>query len=408
MTLDIRPIRDEELDQAEFMIAYAFNTDGRANLTDAGERSKRIYPNNWTLAAFDDGEMVAFMRILPFAIRINGRGLPMGGVTFVSTLPQHRRRGYVGQTLRRALSDMRDRGQSLSGLFTPHPALYRRYGWEIASSWRSVEFAPKDVVLREQPREQGRMRMAGPDDWQQMDRVYRAHCRDRTGALHRPELWWREGVFGGLGPFGRQQLDAVVWSDAKGEPQGYIIYGQMSSSGFNDQSRLYVRELVALTTDAYLNLAQVPLRHDLAGLVYWAIAPDDPLCALVENGEKLKVEDHYGILLRVVDVAAALAVRPPGAEHVEPFTFALTDRSAPWNEGAWRVEAAEGQSSVERTESAAELSLDAPTLSALFAGYLSPSNAALVGLIDVQRPEALAAADRFFGTSYPPYCSDLF
>jgi predicted acetyltransferase len=352
--------------------------------------------------------MVAFMRLLPFAIRMNGRGLPLGGVTFVSTLPHHRRRGYVGQTLRKALSDMRDRGQSLSGLYTPHPGLYRRYGWEIASTWREIRFGPKDVALRRQPREGGSMRLAGADDWQQLDRIYRAHGRERTGLLHRPELWWREGVFGGLGPFGRQQLDAFVWADGAGEPQGYIITGQMAPGGAKDQRQLIVRELVALTGDAYLHLAQIPLRHDLAQEVRMAAAPDDPFCALVENAEKLKVEEGYGLLLRVVDVAAALSVRPPGADHVEPFTFALADPSAPWNEGTWRIEAAEGQASIERVDAEPDLSLDAPALAQLFSGYLTPSNAALVGLIEVQRPEALAAADRLFATAYPPFCADVF
>jgi predicted acetyltransferase len=408
MSLEIRPITDDEVEQAEFLVSYAFNTPNRGDLKAAAERARRIYPLDWSLGAFDQGEMVAFMRVLPFAVRINGRGLPMGGVSFVATLPQHRRRGYVGRTLRHALGEMRDRGQSLSGLYTPHPALYRRFGWEIASGWRSISFPPKDVSLRAKPREPGSMRLAGADDWQQLDRVYRAYCRERTGALHRPELWWREGVFGGLGPFGRQQLDAVVWSDAAGEPQGYLIYGQMSASGFGGQSRFYVRELVALTGDAYLNLAQVPLRHDLAAEVYWTAAPDDPFAELVENAEKLKIEEHYGLLLRVVDVAQALGVRPPGTEHVEPFTLALADPSAPWNEGTWRIEAAEGQSGVERVEGDADLSLGAPALAALFSGYLSPSNAALIGLIDVGRPEALAAADRFFATRYPPHCADVF
>ncbi|MCH8816080.1 MAG: hypothetical protein IH957_13510, partial [Chloroflexi bacterium] len=57
MSLEIRPITDEEVEQAEFITAYSFNSQERRNLTPAVERSRQFYPTEWSLASFENGEM---------------------------------------------------------------------------------------------------------------------------------------------------------------------------------------------------------------------------------------------------------------------------------------------------------------------------------------------------------------
>ena len=50
----------------------------------------------------------------------------------MSCLPERRRGGFVSGLLKQSLATMRDAGQPLSALWTPHFSLYRKYGWEIA------------------------------------------------------------------------------------------------------------------------------------------------------------------------------------------------------------------------------------------------------------------------------------
>ena len=80
MSLEIRQITDAEVEQAEFITAYSFNSRDRKDLTQAVERSRRFYPAEWSLASFEEGEMTAFIRTIPFAMRLNGRGLPFAAV----------------------------------------------------------------------------------------------------------------------------------------------------------------------------------------------------------------------------------------------------------------------------------------------------------------------------------------
>lgn len=405
MSLEIRPITPDEVEQAEFITAYSFNNPDRRDLTQAVERSRRFYPPEWSLASFEDGEMTAFIRMVPFAQRINGRGLSFAGVGPVVALPQHRRKGHVGALLRRGLEVMRERGQVLSGLHTPHPSLYQRYGWEIASVRKAYTFAPKDVALRSQPGERGRLRMLAPDDWAQLDRVYRQHSAQRNGPIHRGEVWWREAIFALSQP---APADVALWEDGRGEPQGYVVYHQRTSPD-RDMPMFWVREVTALTSDAYLNLISYLLRHDLPKTITWSAPSDDPFLSLVEDATKVRIEMDYDVMLRVCDVENALRQRPPpGREGGLSLALGVSDASAPWNEGTWQIEVADGLVSVESTNAPPELSLSATVLAPVFNGFLSPGAAALAGLAAAKDAETLATADAVFATTHPPYCADGF
>lgn len=405
MSLEIRPITLDEVEQAEFITAYSFNNPDRRDLTQAVERSRRFYPPEWSLASFEDGEMTAFIRMIPFAHRINGRGLSFAGVGPVVTLPQHRRKGHVGALLRRGLEVMRDRGQVLSGLHTPHPSLYRRYGWEIASVRKTYSFAPKDVTLRGQPGERGRLRMLAPDDWAQLDRVYRQHSAQRNGPIHRGEVWWREAIFAPSQP---APADVALWEDGRGEPQGYVVYHQRTSAE-QDTSMFWVREVTALTTDAYLNLLAYLLRHDLPKAITWGAPIDDPFLSLVEDTTKVRAEIEYDVMLRVCDVEGALRQRAPAdRERALSLALGVSDASAPWNEGTWQIDVADGVAAVERTDAAPGLSLSAAVLAPVFNGFLSPSAAAFAGLATAKDEKTLATADAVFATTQPPFCADGF
>jgi predicted acetyltransferase len=344
--------------------------------------------------------------MLPIPMRINGAALSFGAVGPVVTLPQHRRKGHVGALLTRSLAVMRERGQVWSGLHTPHPALYRRYGWEIASFRRAFRFAPKDVSLAAQPSERARARLLLPDEWREADRLYRTHSARRNGPLHRGEVWWREAIFGASD---RAPADAAIWHDGAGEAQGYIVYHQPPGGGEDEPGILWVRELVALTTDAYLNLLLFLLRHDLKREIVLHAPPDDPFLSAVDDASKVRIADEYDVMLRICDVEAALRQRPPAhTEHPVALTLAVSDASAPWNNGVWRVEARDGAVEVERVEAEPDLSLSATTLAPLFNGFLSPRAAALAGLARARNDEALAAAGALFATTHRPFCADGF
>src|SRR5690606_4877171 len=151
MSLDLRVLTEGELPAAESVFAHAFGMPNRHELEDRMERVRERFEPEWYLGAFEGEELTSMMRIIPNEMYINGALISFGTVSPVANSPLHRRKGHTGALLRHSLGVMRDRGQPLAGLYTPHPAFYRRYGWEIASHQRTYRFKPKDLELQTPP-----------------------------------------------------------------------------------------------------------------------------------------------------------------------------------------------------------------------------------------------------------------
>ncbi|HEX5370957.1 MAG TPA: GNAT family N-acetyltransferase, partial [Dehalococcoidia bacterium] len=131
MSIEIRTLTDDDLPAAVAISSYSFNAPNR-DYSDYLTRARRVGKPEWYLGSFADGDMTAMMVTLPTEMYLNGTTIPFGAVSPVATAPEHRRQGHAAQMLRRSLELMKDRGQVISGLTTPHPALYRRFGWEIS------------------------------------------------------------------------------------------------------------------------------------------------------------------------------------------------------------------------------------------------------------------------------------
>jgi len=407
MTFEIRNLTLDDLEEAMQLDAHAFGMALRHDITPMLEHAKARFETDSYLGVFEDGEMTSMMRTIPVEMYLNGGLLSLGAVSPVANSPLHRRKGHSGAMLRHSLQQMRDAGQVLSGLYTPHPAFYRRYGWEVASEWRAVSFKPKDFGLTLQPSQRGRLRFLKVTDWQMLEPVFQAYAATANGPFNRSETWWRSYVT--EVPW-RQGTDVVLWQDDAGEPRGYGVYEQPQTPGPDfPLTDISVRELIATSRDAYLNLLAYFGRHDIHHEITIYMAPHDPLFTLFADAEKLAIRQGFAVLLRVVDFEAAMRARPAARidETVE-LTLRLLDEGAPWNEGTWRVGVAEGKTWAERAGGEAEITLPARALGALFNGYVSPSLAAWSGLIDAVSDDVLDRAARVFAVRCPPYFTDHF
>jgi predicted acetyltransferase len=404
MSLEIREPRDHELDEVAYAVGYAFDGD---RSPEALEGYRRLFTALRPLAVFQDGRVVATLGLLPMAMAVNGGSQPFAGVASVACLPEHRRKGYVARLLTRALEMMREEGQFLSGLYTPHFALYRRYGWMLARRALRYSFSPRDIALVVPGSPSGEAMRVSEQEWAGLDALYRAFITRRNGYLRRTEQWWRAGVLRNFYERRGSQWDAAVWVVKGGQWRGYVVYdiSRQPDSG----QRLRVRDFVALDGNAYIGLVRYLLRHDLASPLQWWAPLDDPFLSLVDDPGRVQVAYEQGMFLRVVDVAGAFAARPCLAEASgQRLTLELTDEAAPWNAGGWRLEAEDGHTSAQKCEEAPDLSLDVTVLAALFDGFLSPSEAARAGLMKVHRESALSDADRIFAVLGPPFTADYF
>ena len=406
MAIEIRPISEEELERAHFLLAYAFTGDR----SEQG-RMRHVESMGTAFALHDDGEMAACLRIFPLRMFMHGASIPLGGVCGVASLPEHRRKGYAGQLLRHALAAMREEGQPLSALHTPHPSLYRRYGWMFASSAVRYSFNPKEIAPVNQGLPEGGAYRITEEQWPTIADLYRRFAAPRNGYLDRDERWWKEALFRRLYDEKRRLNDVAVWADGEGQPRGYLVYHSTSEQPPDAPpiDKMYVEELIALDTNAYSGLLRYLLAHDLATRITWFGTVDEPLSLIVEEPDRINREVLDGFMLRLVDLEKAFAVRPPAADAPEgAFTLHIADAAAPWNQGAWRIEHSGGRLSATKADGTADLSTDAAAFAAMYNGFLRPTEAVRSGLAEAGDSDAAALADRILAADYPPYPSDAF
>jgi predicted acetyltransferase len=403
MSLEIREPRGDELDEVAYIVAYSFEGD---RSPEALEGNRRLFTVLRPLAAFQDGRVVATLGLLPLAVAVNGGNQPFAGVACVACLPEHRRKGYVGRLLTRALQMMREEGQVLSGLYTPHFALYRRYGWMLAGRGLRYSFRPRDIALAVSGRPSGEAIRVSEKEWAGLDAVYRAFISRHNCYLHRSEDWWQAGVFRNFYDRRSGLLDAAVWVSEDKEWRGYMVYHMARQPDAG--ARLRVRDFVALDADAYVGLVRYLLRHDVLGQIQRWAPLDDPFLSLLDDPGPVQLASEQGMFLRVVDVEGAFAARPCLADVPARLTLELIDEAAPWNAGCWRLEAEHGRTLARKCDDSPDLSTDISVLSALFDGFLSPGEAVRGGLMKVHGESALTAAHRIFAVRCPPFTADYF
>jgi len=400
MDAENRHLTADDIEQAVHLESAAFYNQPTP---DRLELMRAVLRPEWTMGAFIDGRLVADVRTIPVPRRINGAALLHGAVGPVACRAEYRRRGYVGRLLGLALDDMRRNGIATAGLYTPHDALYRRYGWERAEGKRRYSFEARDIHLRLHGH-RGTFEHVGADDWARLDGVYRRHADPRNGPLHRVEPWWRFNIFQ---DFEQRPREAVLWHDPGGEAQGFIVYG-VHNAAEPMRHDLVVRDMIALTPDAYLGLWQYLGTHDIAVRIHTDAPLDDPFPDLLQDPWRVQVERGEGAMLRIVDVERALSQRPYVGHRPVSFTMRIEDSVAPWNDGVWRVEAAEGRMEARLSDGEADIELSVNFLAPLFTGLVRAGTAAATGMVRVHNPDALPDVAEAFAVTYPPYCPDSY
>jgi predicted acetyltransferase len=406
MSAEYRILTADDIEQSAYLEAVAFYNEPTPARV---ELAKQYLPPEWTVGAFVDGRLVADVRMVPMVRRMNGGSMGFGAIGPVACLSAYRRRGHVGRLLRLALEVMRERGQVMSGLYTPHDALYARYGWERAEGRIRYQFNPKDIHFRHHG-VQGSIEPVTTEDWARVDRIYQAHVGRRNGPFKRNPVWWQLAVMSQLEAGEAKDRDSFVWVSHGGRDEGYVIYAHRPLPSDRDWPRraIYIRDFVALTPDAYFGLWRHMLTHDLAEYIVAVMPTDDPFRHLVHDPFRVQATPGEGAMLRIVDVANAVSQRPYVGEQPASFTMRILDHAAPWNEATWRVEAAEGKTLAEHVDAQPDLELTANALAPIFTGFMTPQVAASVGLLTASSPEAVERMAKAFRVLYPPYTHDSY
>ncbi|MBN6058041.1 GNAT family N-acetyltransferase [Nonomuraea sp. RK-328] len=370
MTYPIRPIGEAEWAKAAAVLEEAF---GWRPAPPQQERFRAETEFDRTLAAFDGDDIAGIAAIFSLTMTVPGdRQLPVAGVTAVSVLPSHRRRGILSALMRRQLADVRERGESVAALYASEGAIYGRYGYGRAANELTfristhgtafVPGAPHDPSLR--------TRVVTPEERRaDFERVFASVVTRRPGLYARKKETWDNVLADtdadqrGAGP-----LRAIVAED-DGGVRGYALFRIKPSwdeDGLPD-GELQLRELFAADPAAYALLWRGVLDRDLVTRVETEGRPvDDPITVLLADARRLRARWSDELWVRVVEVDKALSAR----SYAAPVNLVVEveDEVCPWNARRWRLTADPTGAECKPVEEEPDVSLPVAALGSAYLG----------------------------------------
>ncbi|MEV0616970.1 GNAT family N-acetyltransferase [Nonomuraea sp. NPDC050404] len=369
MTYPIRPVDESEWPAFAGVTEEAFGWSPHPTQT---ERFKAGTEFDRTLAAFDGEQIAGVTSVLSLTMSVpGGRQLPVAGVTAVSVLASHRRRGVLSSLMRRQLADIRERGESVAALYASESLIYGRYGYGRAAVELScaidtrrssfVPGAPADPSLR--------LRIAKPAEVRaELEKVFASVVTHRPGRYERKSQNWDDVLADeefdqrGAGP-----LRSVLAED-DGGVRGYALFRIKSSwddSGVPNGT-LKVNELEATDPAAYALLWRSVLDRDLVTKVEASRPADDPLIALLADQRQLRPRWSDELWVRVVEVDRALISRAYAAPV--DVVIEVRDDVCPWNARRWRLTADLSGAECKPVEDEPDLTLPVAALGSAYMG----------------------------------------
>jgi predicted acetyltransferase len=409
MDIDIRPITPEQGDQFSDVLATAF---GETLSEEERADHDRWFEYDRSIAAFDGDRMVGTGGAYSMDLTLPGlTTIPIGGLTAISVLPTHRRRGILRSMIAYHFEEVERRGELVSALGASESVIYGRFGYGLATTFADYEIDPRRGQFLRPVASRGRLRLLGPEETAKIvPPLYDRYRRGQPGELSRPQAWW--DVYARDPEWSRQGASRhydVVYESGPGRVDGWVSY-RIESRWPNGLAAniVKVRMLVGLTVEAEAALWRYLLDLDLAGTIKLIDRPvDDPVRWRLADPRRLRVTEVGDQLwVRLLDLPGALAARRYAVD--DALVLEVSDTLRPRNQGRFRLEGGPDGATCEPTTAEPDLALDVADVGAAYLGGASLASLARAERVAERTPGALLRADRMFAASPPPICTTHF
>jgi predicted acetyltransferase len=402
MTVEIRPIRDDELQAFRDSLMATFGEEPEAD-PGAAERARALMAPGQAWAAFDGKTVVATAGTFVFPLVVpGGEVLPMAGLTAVTVRPTHRRRGILRELMRLHLDDARHHALPVSGLWASEASIYGRFGYGVAAEGDAVTIERANTIAWLSERELDELEWIDEARAREvLPPIYARAVARRPGALIRSEAWWTQRRFMDT-PFARGDgtRRRHVLARRGGELVGYVQFRQRSR--FVDglpAGRFDIIELIGVDPRAEVSLWQFALQVDLFPTVtWWNAPPDDALAWMVIDPRRIVRRRTDTLWLRIEDISRVLAARHYDADAT--LRLRVDDET-------WELAVEGGRARCTQATRDADLRMPRAALGALYLGGVSASRLARADRLHGD-PAALAIADRVFASPIAPWCPEVF
>lgn len=358
-TVEIGPISPEHFERWDDIRRQAFGG------TDAYDAAfYEAIPADRVRGASVDGVLCAAVVTHSYEQTWGGVAVPCGGLSGVVVAPEARGRGLARRLVQAHLDQMSERGQVVSVLYPTTASLYRSLGYEMAGAYAqraiphtSVPTGPADDLVWE------RVRF---DDARIVEVDARA-ARSHTGLLTvEADTWTRR---------------ALMWEKASssnryayvglrdGEPVAAVVYLYVKPEHASDPAfyQLQTDVLAAADRPAWQSvLAFLAMQSTTSSEIRTSV-PAAVLAPHLPHLQRSRVIDDWPWMLRLVDVAGAVAARPAPTSVSGFVSLSIVDDALPANTGAWTLEVAGGKAAL-TPGGAGAVSVTVQTLAQIYAG----------------------------------------
>jgi predicted acetyltransferase len=366
------------------------------------EADRAGVPLDRRLVATDGREIVGRLSVWELGQWFGGRRVPMGGIGGVAVDPAYRGRGVASTLLRRAVGEMRERGEVLSSLFPMNHTLYRRHGWEVAGSYPEHKLDLRALTALPGPTRPASTRRVEKADLPALRALHDEVSRDEPGNLwHGPDFAARR-LLGGK----PVDQDAYV-AERDGALVGLVIVERGDATDDRGFFTVTIRQLLAVDLDAELTLLRlVGAFHPVAEIAELIAPHSYALPMLVGERDLRPAGWGWCWMTRLVDAPGAVAARGYDELVDVEVHLALADDMAPWNAGAHVLRIKDGQGILE-PGGRGDVALGVGQFASLYTGWANPRRLSRVGLVAGAADADLRALDLAFA-GRTPWMRDFF
>jgi predicted acetyltransferase len=266
-----------------------------------------VEPEGFVVAT--DGEkIVAASAELPLRMTVpGGASVETMGLTWVSVELTHRRRGVLRSVIEHQLRAHAEAGLAATVLGASEAAIYRRYGFGVATNVRRTSIDRRRSTLIESFDASGVRRLTTDAARDLLPDLYERWRSTMPGGLTRGEDRWKYFLLDR-----EYQRNGMSGLFHLVHPDGYVSYRIKSDWGDGDPKHMcWLVDYVPITPQAHAALWQTLLGMDLVGTIAsYRIPLEDPLPFLLTDYRRVETT-HVGdgTWVRPLDPALLLSSR---------------------------------------------------------------------------------------------------
>ena len=268
-----------------------------------------------TVGLFEDGTLIATMKLILFSMNFFGRMQPACGLMALEVHPLHKKKGAALAMVRYFEDYARQNGALLTLLLPFRIDFYRRMGYGFAGKLYEYRL-PTSVLPKPDAAAQRRLRLLQPEDFDAAMACQRRFAARNHGTVEKFDEELRAAR-------DDIQVRRMGWYDDGGTLRGYAAYRFESASDTNyTQNRLSVEELV-YEDGAVLRalLGGLKLQEDLAQTVILRTGEEDFHHLLNDPQDVSKNYMDYGFLQTNVSAVGTMFKLTDGPSFVEKTAY---------------------------------------------------------------------------------------